>query len=80
MALILLGTVLSGVIFSKILLAAGLHHVISRFVIVLVLAYVSFFILMKLWLLSLLSKIIKKTVPTGKDCRWLWSHEPFSLD
>ena len=62
MALILLGTVLSGVIFSKMLLAAGLHHVISRFVIVLVLAYVSFFILMKLWLLYLTTSYRKSKI------------------
>jgi hypothetical protein len=50
MILILLGTILSGVIFSKILLVAGLNHVIARFILVLLFAYVCFFILMKLWL------------------------------
>jgi len=50
MTLILLGTILSGVIFSKILLVAGLNHIIARFVLVLIFAYVCFFILMKLWL------------------------------
>jgi hypothetical protein len=50
MILILLGTILSGVIFSKILLVLGLDHIIARFIIVLIFAYVCFFILMKLWL------------------------------
>lgn len=50
MSLILLGTILSGIIFSKILLAAGLNHIVARFTLVLVFAYLSFFILMKLWL------------------------------
>ena len=50
MILILLGTILSGVIFSKILLVLGLDHIIARFIIVLIFAYICFFILMKLWL------------------------------
>lgn len=50
MILILLGTILSGVIFSKILMVLGLDHIIARFIIVLIFAYVCFFILMKLWL------------------------------
>ena len=39
MSLILLGTILSGVIFSKILLIAGLDHMVVRFSIVLIFAY-----------------------------------------
>jgi hypothetical protein len=50
MILILLGTILSGVIFSKILLVLGIDHLIARFIIVLIFAYVCFFLLMKLWL------------------------------
>ena len=50
MTLILLGTILSGVIFSKILLVAGLNHIVARYILVLIFAYVCFFILMKLWL------------------------------
>jgi hypothetical protein len=50
MTLILLGTILSGVIFSKILLVAGLNNIILRFIVVLIFAYFCFFILMKLWL------------------------------
>ena len=50
MILIILGTILSGVIFSKILLVAGLDHIIARFILVLIFAYICFFILMKLWL------------------------------
>ena len=50
MTLILLGTIMSGVIFSKILLVAGLNYIIARFVLVLIFSYVCFFILMKLWL------------------------------
>ena len=50
MTLILLGTILSGVLYSKVLLIAGLEHILARYVIVLMLAYASFFILMKLWL------------------------------
>jgi hypothetical protein len=50
MILILFGTTLSGVVFSKILLVFGLDNIIARLVIVLIFAYVCFFILMKLWL------------------------------
>lgn len=50
MTLILLGTILSGVIFSKIFLFAGLDHIIFRSILVLLFAYLCFFILMKLWL------------------------------
>ncbi len=50
MTLILLGTILSGIIFSKILLVAGLNHIVARYILVLVFAYLCFFILMKLWL------------------------------
>ncbi len=50
MSLILLGTILSGVIFSKILLFFGLQHMMIRFIIVLIFAYLSFFLFMKLWL------------------------------
>ena len=50
MSLILLGTILSGVIFSKILLIAGLDHMVIRFSIVLIFAYFVFFILMRIWL------------------------------
>lgn len=62
MSLILFGTILSGVIFSKILLVAGLDHIIARFVIVLILAYLSFFILMKLWLHYLTAPYRKKRI------------------
>lgn len=50
MALILSGTIVSGVLFSKILLIAGLGHIIARSIIVLIFSYACFFILMKLWL------------------------------
>ena len=50
MTLILLGTVFSALIVSKILLIAGLNNMIIRFVIVLICAYLCFFLLMKLWL------------------------------
>lgn len=50
MFLILTGTALSGVLYSKILLLLGLEHMLIRFLIVLVLAYLSFFGLMRLWL------------------------------
>lgn len=50
MALIFLGTIFSGIIFSKILLVAGFNHIIARFIFVLLFAYVCFFMLMKLWL------------------------------
>lgn len=70
MTLILLGTILSGIIFSKILLVAGLNHIILRFIVVLVFAYFSFFILMKLWLYYLTgpyrkSKITENLVDTA---------------
>ena len=50
MFLILLGTILSGVIFSKILLISGLQHMVIRFIIVLFFSYFCFFVLMKFWL------------------------------
>lgn len=50
MSFILLGTILSGVIFSKILLFFGLQHMVIRFIIVLSFSYLSFFLLMKIWL------------------------------
>ena len=60
MSLILLGTILSGVIFSKILLIGGLQHMIIRFIIVLTFAYLSFFLFMKLWLHYLTTPYRKK--------------------
>ena len=50
MSLILLGTILSGIIFSKLLLIFGLQHMMIRFIIVLIFSYLSFFLFMKLWL------------------------------
>lgn len=50
MFLILSGTILAGVVFSKLLLIAGLNNMMVRFALVLVLAYLSFFVLMRLWL------------------------------
>ncbi len=50
MSLILLGTIFSGIIFSKILLFLGLQHMMIRFIIVLAFSYLSFFFFMKLWL------------------------------
>jgi hypothetical protein len=62
MSLILFGTILSGVIFSKIFLVVGLHNIIVRFFIVLVLAYLSFFVFMKLWLHYLTTPYRKKRI------------------
>jgi hypothetical protein len=50
MFLILLGTIISGIIFSKILLIFGLQHMVVRFIIVLAFSYFIFFLLMKIWL------------------------------
>jgi len=50
MSLILLGTIFSGIIFSKLLLIFGLQHLMIRFIIVLTFSYLSFFLFMKLWL------------------------------
>ena len=50
MSLILLGTILCGVVFSKLLLVAGLENMLIRFVVVLGLAYLCFLLLLKLWL------------------------------
>jgi len=55
MLLILLGTIISGVIISKLLWIIGLHHMVIRFAIVTILAYLCFFILMRLWLYYLTS-------------------------
>ncbi len=62
MSLILFGTILSGVIFSKIFLVVGLNNLIVRFFIVLVLAYLSFFVFMKLWLHYLTTPYRKKRI------------------
>ncbi len=62
MSLILFGTILSGVIFSKVLLVARLHHIIARFALVLLFAYICFFILMKLWLHYLTGPYRKRNI------------------
>jgi hypothetical protein len=51
MVLILIGVFSSGLIFSKLLLEAGLRSMLIRYPIVLVLSYLMFFILIKIWLL-----------------------------
>jgi hypothetical protein len=60
MSLILLGTILSGIIFSKILLIFGLEHMVIRFIIVLSFSYLSFFLFMKIWLHYLTTPYRKK--------------------
>ncbi len=50
MFLILLVTILAGVVFSKLLMIGGLENMMVRFFVVLILAYLSFFLLMRLWL------------------------------
>jgi hypothetical protein len=60
MSLILMGTILAGVVFSKLLLLAGLQHMLIRFIVVLILAYLSFFLFMRLWLNYLTRPFRKK--------------------
>jgi hypothetical protein len=60
MSFILLGTAISGLILSKLLLVMGLHNMVIRYVIALVGAYLCFFILMKLWLNYLTSPYRQK--------------------
>lgn len=50
MAIILLGTALSGVLYSKILLELHLHSMAVRFPVAVVLSYLTFFLFVKLWL------------------------------
>jgi hypothetical protein len=50
MTLILLGTVLSGLLFSKLFLTIGIHKMFLRYPIVVVCSYSCFFLFMKLWL------------------------------
>jgi hypothetical protein len=45
-----MGTILAGVVFSKFLLMSGLQNMLVRFIVVLILAYLTFFLLMRLWL------------------------------
>ncbi len=51
MFIILSATVLSGVVFSKILVLLGLHRMSLRYGIAIVLSYLMFFLFIKLWLL-----------------------------
>ena len=50
MSFILLGTAISGLILSKLLLVIGLHNMVIRYIIALIGAYLCFFVLMKFWL------------------------------
>ena len=60
MSFIMICTVLSGLILSKSMLIMGLDNMLIRYPIVLVGAYLSFFVFMKLWLLYLTSPYRKK--------------------
>lgn len=51
MVLILIGVSSSGLIFSKLLLEAGVRSMLIRYPLVLALSYLMFFILIKIWLL-----------------------------
>ena len=51
MFIILCATVLSGVVFSKVLVLVGLHRMPLRYGIAIVLSYLMFFLFIKLWLL-----------------------------
>jgi len=53
MSLILLCTAFSGLVFSKLFLISGLHSMVIRYIVVLIFAYLCFFLLMKLWLIYL---------------------------
>lgn len=50
MSLILLGTILSGLLFSKILLMVNLENMVARYPIVVLASYMSFFAFIRLWL------------------------------
>ncbi|MGE5700197.1 MAG: hypothetical protein ACM31N_09080 [Deltaproteobacteria bacterium] len=50
MAIILIGTALSGILYSKILLELNLHSMVVRFPIAVALSYLTFFLFVKLWL------------------------------
>lgn len=50
MSLILLGTIFSGLLFSKLFLMAGLQNMTIRYILVLISAYLCFFLFIKLWL------------------------------
>jgi hypothetical protein len=62
MSLIMICTVMSGLILSKVMLIMGIKNMLIRFPIVLIGAYISFFIIMKLWLWYLTSSYRKKRI------------------
>ncbi len=51
MSLILLATVLSGLLATKLLLLAQVHNIVIRYPLAVVFAYLAFFLFVKLWLL-----------------------------
>ncbi len=70
MSLILLGTALSGLIASKLLLIAGMENIIIRYPLTVVCSYLAFFVFVKLWLAYLstrrafqASNIVDNVVP-----------------
>ena len=69
MSIILIGTVFSGVIFSKILLFAGVEKITLRYPLVTILSYGCFFILIRVWLLYIKyrEKIIENAVDATTD-------------
>ena len=50
MSLILIGTILSGLLFSKLLLLSNLDRIIIRYPLVVIISYCCFFVFIRLWL------------------------------
>ena len=76
MSSILLAVMLSGLLFSKLLLIVGLNNMVIRFIIVLFFAYLCFFILMKLWLMYLTRPYRRKNNGDFGDVTDLASYSP----
>ena len=84
MLIILSATILSGVIFSKILVLVGLNHMPLRYGITIALSYLMFFLFIKLWLLYIgVGRSSQVQADKGKtgflDSRWFTSARRFSI-
>jgi hypothetical protein len=69
MSLILIGTILSGLILSKLLLILHVDRMLIRYPLVVILSYLCFFIFIRLWLSYIRNreKIISNTLETTGD-------------
>ena len=71
MTLILLGVCLSGPLFSKLLLLAGLHGLVLRYALAVAGAYLVFFLLVKGWLYLVLPSPGRRNAEDGGGADWV---------